>query len=553
MAQDITPSLFQIIKSAMANHQDTVLVTKSTLIHISHSLEEMLLKYEISATLFIGFEQTEHWNAEVRRYRQLAALGLEIVVFVPRALPLELPANLRQIEIGEDHSLWNMWFILVLSPDFSAVMVAQDTQQPAKVENHRQFEVLLSFEEIALHAALQVVEPSKSPPPSHSKIRADVISALTLEVMHAESKLYEELSLTEELLTERHLAYQSLLHHARIVLLRVDQFGTVQALEGREARYFYPSPAAARGRNIYQLSHFPIQLVQFINRSLNGGDLVTELELQKKHFELRATLIYEEELVGVIVVGVNIEERHQQQLVERQNIELQRELKQQQELARLHNRVMTIIGHEFRTPLSVIMTSVDILNLYGDRLDSAKRQHRVEVVRGQIQHLTTMLEDVSLLLRGSIRLPLQVETLEIGQFCRGLVLPEAERVQMILPTEEILVEMDPQILQTLIFNLLDNALKYSTQPIQMSLRQTADQMVLVVADEGIGIPPEEINYVFEPFYRASNVDSYAGTGLGLAIVRSYLERAGGMIQLQSQEGQGTTVTVNLPLKWTRIS
>lgn len=111
------------------------------------------------------------------------------------------------------------------------------------------------------------------------------------------------------------------------------------------------------------------------------------------------------------------------------------------------------------------------------------------------------------------------------------------------------VELDPALLRQILINLLTNAIKYSPadRSVWLTAEINAGAIVLQVQDQGMGIPPEEQSHLFELFYRCSNVQSIRGSGLGLAVVKTCVNAYNGQIQITSQPGQGTTVTITLPL------
>jgi signal transduction histidine kinase len=113
-----------------------------------------------------------------------------------------------------------------------------------------------------------------------------------------------------------------------------------------------------------------------------------------------------------------------------------------------------------------------------------------------------------------------------------------------------LVMFDPRLMRQVLNNLLSNALKYSPNEthVRFELDQTETRLALKVSDEGIGIPPDDLNRLFEPFHRAANVGEISGTGLGLSITKQVVELHGGSILAESEVGKGTTITIVIPVK-----
>jgi PAS domain S-box-containing protein len=234
---------------------------------------------------------------------------------------------------------------------------------------------------------------------------------------------------------------------------------------------------------------------------------------------------------------------------------LQIALLREQELVQFKNQFMSVISHEFRTPLAVIQSSSEILDGYFERLSPQRRADCVGVIKAQIQHVTTMLDDVSLVVADDTQyLERKPVLTDLEQFCRQIVsdLALAKGIEMIrfhaqqgLPC----VPVDPRLLKHCLVNILSNAIKYSPagSPVDFKLDVKSNGIIFVVQDYGIGIPECEQTKIYDTFFRASNVGTISGTGLGLRIVRDYVKLHGGTIDLQSEEGKGTTVTLHLPI------
>jgi signal transduction histidine kinase len=122
------------------------------------------------------------------------------------------------------------------------------------------------------------------------------------------------------------------------------------------------------------------------------------------------------------------------------------------------------------------------------------------------------------------------------------------RIVLDLPAGDLRVQADDKLLRFILGNLLSNALKYSPDggEVRLALHATAQALALSVADPGIGIPPEDLPRLFEPFHRGRNVGTLPGTGLGLAIVRKAVDLHGGHIEVDSTPGAGTRFVVTLP-------
>jgi len=234
-------------------------------------------------------------------------------------------------------------------------------------------------------------------------------------------------------------------------------------------------------------------------------------------------------------------------------------VRKQVELAHLQSRFITMASHEYRTPLTTIHGSVELLQHYEDRMSPEKRQEILQKISKAVRRMTHMLDKVLVIGRSDAgELHFAPRPLAITPFCH-LLLGElhsamaddcAQRVWRVeLPDAAQHCLLDEVLIRHIVGNLLSNAVKYSRPGAEVALRvqATGDQLELVVSDEGIGIPPEHLPHLFDRFHRADNVGAIVGTGLGLAIVKEAVQCHGGTIAVQSELNRGTRFTVSLPL------
>lgn len=237
---------------------------------------------------------------------------------------------------------------------------------------------------------------------------------------------------------------------------------------------------------------------------------------------------------------------------ERLNIALEKE----RELRDLKNRFISMMSHELRTPLAAIRLANSMLKQYGDRLTEAEKRESYDAIDAQVDHLTELVNDVMTISRtdfaGDAFNP---EVLDLETYCRDIIeeMQLAYRMQRSItfagPGRRIEARIDRKLLRRAITNLLTNAIKYSPEgePVDVELTLTDGEAVIRVSDRGIGIPPEDLKRLFEPFHRASNVGKIQGTGLGLAIARQAVELHGGSLSVESTVGVGTTFYLRLPM------
>ncbi len=254
---------------------------------------------------------------------------------------------------------------------------------------------------------------------------------------------------------------------------------------------------------------------------------------------------------GVIWTFLDITER------KKSEAEIREALEQQKALNELRSRFVAMTSHEFRTPLAAILSAEELLRHYGDRLPPAERLETLDSIAGGVQRMSRMLDRVLLLGRADAQmLDFHPSEVDLPALCEKLV-AEA-RLQHPEGTVDVVTEIAPEVgrglydeklLRHIFGNLLSNAIKYSPGggTVRFRVWREPGATLFEVADQGIGIPAEEIGHLFASFHRASNVGAIQGTGLGLAIVKNAAEMHGGTIAVESTLGQGTRFTVRLPL------
>ena len=252
----------------------------------------------------------------------------------------------------------------------------------------------------------------------------------------------------------------------------------------------------------------------------------------------------------VIATGLDITQRKQAE------VELLRTLAREKELGQLRSHFVSIVSHEFRTPLGIIQSSAEILEDYLDQLEPAERKEHLQSIRINTRRMAALMEEA--LLFGSLdagKMEFKPASLELGTFVRRLVdevLSATERrcpIELSLgeiPTE---IRADKRLLRHIFTNLLTNAVKYSDhgRVVWFEMERDETEIVCAIRDHGIGIPEADRACLFDAFHRGRNVSDRPGTGLGLVIVKRCIDLHGGSILVESKLGEGTAVTVRLPM------
>ena len=233
----------------------------------------------------------------------------------------------------------------------------------------------------------------------------------------------------------------------------------------------------------------------------------------------------------------------------------ERELTAEREVSELKNRFVTTVSHEFRTPLGITMSAVELLRHYHDRLPEEERMQLCDDIHTATKNMAGLMEQVLVLGRADAgKLPCRPAPLDIDSLARKLTdeqLSSSDRkcpIEWAAENDLTGAHADEALLRHIFTNLLSNGVKYSPagSPVQFRARREGPMAVFTITDCGIGIPEGEIPELFEAFHRASNVGEIPGTGLGLVISKRCAELHGGSIQVKSTPGEGTTFTVRIP-------
>jgi signal transduction histidine kinase len=237
--------------------------------------------------------------------------------------------------------------------------------------------------------------------------------------------------------------------------------------------------------------------------------------------------------------------------------ELNQALFQEKELNQLKSQFVSIVSHEFRNPLNSISGMAQILKSLDHNLSPAKKAEVLERLQYNVTKMTHLLDDVLDLSRQDLgKLQFDPTPLELTTFCQDLinevqtVFNHKQQINLVYQGEQPQkFNLDGKLLHHILTNLLSNACKYSPQDsvIDFEVCPQVSEIMFLICDRGIGIPAEDIPYLFDSFYRGSNSQNFQGTGLGLAIVKQYVELYQGAIAVESQLDVGTKFKVTIPV------
>jgi len=234
--------------------------------------------------------------------------------------------------------------------------------------------------------------------------------------------------------------------------------------------------------------------------------------------------------------------------------ELKKSLEKEKELGHLKTRFIAMASHEFKTPLSSILSSAALISRYNAVENTEDRKRHIERIKASVNHLNTILTDfLSIARLEEGRFQPQISKFRVDDVVSDLLsemevlLKPNQTLAFEYKTDHLEMESDKNIFRNILYNLLSNAIKYSGEktPITCKVQKKGLNMVIEIKDQGIGIPARERRHIGTRFFRSSNVTHLQGTGLGLNIVRSYLNLLKGNLTFKSHQNKGTTFILTI--------
>ncbi len=255
-------------------------------------------------------------------------------------------------------------------------------------------------------------------------------------------------------------------------------------------------------------------------------------------------------------IGFDITSQMEAEQIRLEHERLTATLKKEKEFNELTQKVVSALSHDIRIPLTVIATSAEMLDRYFDRYDSEKRKEKLDSIGKQLRYVIEIVDEMVMTVKSNLSSKaFKLTRVNIAALCE-ISLKEIQQttgyqhyLRFVNYTHIQAVMVDETLVNRILLNLLSNAVKFSPadSEILLELDQRGNWLILRVVDYGLGIAEGNQEHIFDAFFRADNALPIAGTGLGLSIVQDCVERHNGHISVQSELGQGTTFTVELPL------
>ena len=382
------------------------------------------------------------------------------------------------------------------------------------------------------------------------------VETRTRELAEANKQLQnemEERSVIQEALRDSERLYSTMARNfPNGIICVLNKKLEIVFIDGKELQVFGLKPDELNGKPVQSLLPLtdPKDILNQLVKVFNWESLAFEMEFRDHYYNLLAVPLPDMKgfVKDILLVIQNVTE------LKKAAEEILFSLEKERNLNEMKSKFVYIASHEFRTPLSTILSSVTLIDKYKNEEDSEKRTKHIERIKSSVKNLTEILNDfLSLEKLEAGKIETHLSTFDLVDFAKELseeLQALSKAGQEIIYThsgEQRMVTLDKQLLRNICINLLNNAIKYSPENNRIEFRSSINGSIeLEVSDEGIGIPDEDQTHLFERFFRAANVTAIQGTGLGLNIVKRYVQLLNGNINFVSRVNKGTTFKIQFP-------
>lgn len=392
----------------------------------------------------------------------------------------------------------------------------------------------------------------------NQQLRAEIAEHQRTEA--ALEKSQKQCKQTLEALCQSEARYRAIVEDQTELICRFKPDGTITFVNDAYCRYFNKPPESLIGHQF--LPAMPSEDRTLISRNFNTLSpkqpintyehriILDDGEIRWQQWSDRALFDEQGNFSECQAVGRDITQLKQAE------VEVRKALERERELSELRSSFVSLVSHEFRTPLTTIQSSAELLKYYGHRFSDEKKQNHFRRIQTAVSRMTQLLNDVLIIGKTEAgKLKFEPSPLDVVTFCQDIVesmqisIHPQHRINFVMQGNFSNACMDERLLGHIITNLLSNAIKYSPQggTVEFDLSSHSGWGVFKIKDTGIGIPQQELEHLFDSFGRASNVGTIPGTGLGLAIVKQCVDLHQGKVSVESELEKGTTFTVRLPL------
>ncbi|MEP2935937.1 MAG: PAS domain-containing sensor histidine kinase [Gilvibacter sp.] len=276
-----------------------------------------------------------------------------------------------------------------------------------------------------------------------------------------------------------------------------------------------------------------------------------EKEIQALNNQLEAKIVKRTEQLNQSINDLKAE------VIRRKDAEqkMKESLRKERELNELKTKFLSLVSHEFKTPLSGIMTSAQLISKYTQGEQQERREKHIKTIQGKVKYLNNILNDfLSIERLETGKENYNIVAVSVGRVIQevindaSLLLKEGQKITLNAQFDDVIIRFDQKILHVVLSNVIHNAIKYSQENSEVLIEGTENEsnLSIVIKDQGIGIPIQEQKHIFNRYFRAENAVLTQGTGIGLNIVKGHLENLGGEITFTSELNKGSTFTITLP-------
>ncbi|MBI1938996.1 MAG: PAS domain S-box protein [Ignavibacteriales bacterium] len=367
----------------------------------------------------------------------------------------------------------------------------------------------------------------------------DLVEERTIEVQHSEER------------------FRSLAEHTDDMIIRFND----------RMQFLYMNPVVEKNIGMSKDDLIGTAITEITNEKISFGRTIEALEKvyeSKKLFRAEFEVLYNAwfdwhflpefdssgNVSTVVVYGRDITERKKLEETIKESLQKEKELNE------LKTRFISTASHEFRTPLTAVLSSAELLERYGRRWNEDKYNEHINRIRNSVDYLTQLMNDVLTVNKAEAgKIEFSPSNIDLAVLCSSvideinpLLSSSKHNLSFDYNSERKIVRLDKKLIRFILLNLLSNAVKYSPSGgnIRFTVSFENKSMIINISDEGIGIGEDDLTKLFEPFHRGNNIQNIRGTGLGLSIVKKSVELHGGKIDVQSKLNEGSIFTVHIP-------